>query len=188
MARRPRSEIAPGLYHVTARGNRRQEIYLAESDIERFLAGLQLVVERFRWTCYAFCLLPNHYHLLVETSDPNLGAGMRDLNGPYAQWFNRRYSLGGHLFQDRFHSALVESDGHLLELTRYIALNPVRAGLCRHPGDWPWGSYRATVGRAPRPAFLSIERLLGLFSVNLRSARQKYAEFVRSAPVRGAAA
>ena len=182
MPGRPRSETAPGLYHVTARGNRRQQIFLAESDAARFLAGLEEIVQRFRWTCYAFCLLPNHYHLLLETADPNLGRGMRDLNGPYAQWFNRRYGLGGHLFQDRFHSACVESDGHLLELTRYIALNPVRAGLSRHPSDWPWGSYRATIGHAPKPAFLSVERLLGIFSPNVRAARAQYAEFVRAAP------
>jgi putative transposase len=188
MPRRPRSEHGPGLYHVTARGNRRQQIYLAESDVARFLAGLDEVVKRYRWTCYAFCLLPNHYHLLLETTQPNLGDGMRDLNGPYAQWFNRRYGLGGHLFQDRFHSAAVENDSHLLELTRYIALNPVRAGLCGHPADWPWGSYRATVGRAPKPAFLAIESVLGLFSANPRSSRQQYASFVRAAPVRAVAA
>jgi putative transposase len=187
MPRRPRSEMEAGFYHVNARGNRRQPIYLAESDFEGFLACLERIVKRFKWACYAYCLLPNHYHLLVETRAPNLGAGMHGVNGPYAQSFNRRYGLGGRLFQDRFHSTVVETESHLVELTRYIALNPVRAGLCRHPAEWAWSSYRATVGRAPRPAFLDTERLLGLFSTNPRSAREQYSAFVRAAPVRAVA-
>lgn len=171
---------------MNARGNRRQPIILASSDVSQFFANLETVVRKLEWRCYAFGVMPNHYHLLLETTSPNLGDGMRRLNGDYARWFNRRYGFGGHLFQDRYHSAAVESERHLLELSRYIVLNPVRAGLCRRVEDWPWTSYRPAVGLAREPAFLSSERILGHFGRVRRSARKRYAAFVLDAPVRGA--
>jgi putative transposase len=182
MPRRPRLEVTPGIFHVNARGNRRQPIVLGEADAAHFLDSVGMVVDRFRWRCHAFCVVPNHYHLLLETTSPNLGDGMRQLNGDYARWFNRRYEFGGHLFQGRFHSATVESDSHLVELSRYIVLNPVRAGLCRRAEDWPWSSYRATVGLAPIPPFLTVDRVLRYFGRSRRLARRRYAAFVADAP------
>jgi hypothetical protein len=121
--------------------------------------------------------MTNHFHLVVAMKRPTLSAGMHWLNGCYAQWLNRRHGFKGHLFEDRFHSEPVESDAHLLELSRYVPLNPVRAGLCAHPADWPWSSYRATIGRE-RPRFLSAEPMLALFGRRETSARAAYEAFV----------
>jgi len=129
MARPLRIEYEGGLYHVTARGNAGADIYLEDSDRERFLEILGNSVERFRWICHAYCLMDSHYHLLVETPEPNLSRGMQYLNGVYTQWFNRQRRRYGHLFQGRFKSVVVEKESYLLELARYIVLNPVRAGL-----------------------------------------------------------
>jgi putative transposase len=177
-------QVAGGVFHVTARGNRRQPIFNDDRDRERFLSLLTEVVSRSGWRCHAFCLMPNHYHLLIETPEPNLSTGMYRLNGSYAQWFNRRHGVDGHLFQRRFHSALVGSIWHLVELSRYIVLNPVRAGLCSHPGEWRWSSYRATIGIGRRPALLTVHWLLRQFGRTPEQARVSYREFVESAPAR----
>lgn len=184
MPRRPRLEVEPGLYHIGARGNRRQPIVLANSDVVQLLVLLAHNVEHLRWRCHTFCVLPNHYHFLIGTTAPNLGDGMRDLNGTYARLFNRRYEFGGHLFQGRFNSVRIESESHLLELARYIVLNPVRAGLCRRPEDWPWSSYRATVGLARVPNWLSIDPLLDHFGRSRPRARRAFAAFVADTPTR----
>jgi len=110
-------------------------------------------VERYHWICHAYCLMPNHYHLLVETPLANLSQGMRQLNGAYTQAFNRRHNRTGHLLQGRYKAILVEKESHLLELARYIVLNPVRAKLVRHPRAWRWSSYRATAGDEEPPSF-----------------------------------
>lgn len=139
---------------------------------------------RHRWRCHAYCLLGNHYHLLVETLEASLSEGMRRLNGVYAQWFNRKHEVGGHLFQGRFHSVLVESPWHLLELSRYIVLNPVGAGLCGHPREWRWSSYRGTEGsEAPLP-LLTVDWLLGQFGRRSEQAREAFRAFVEDAPDR----
>jgi hypothetical protein len=122
--------------------------------------------------------MPNHFHLLLETARAELSNGMRYLNGVYAQSFNRRYQLDGHLFQGRFHARLVESDWHLLEVGRYVVLNPVRAGLCSGPGEWAWSSYNALVGTAAMPTFLARDWFLGHFGSDPVRARQRYARFV----------
>lgn len=184
MPRPLRVQPAGAIFHITARGNRRQPIYLDELDYRRFLILLGEVAKRFGFRIHAYCLLPNHFHLLVELQGENLSAGMQYLNGQYAQYFNRRHGYDGHLFQGRFHSVFVQSEAHLLELYRYIVLNPVRAGLCRHPAQWPWSSFRAALGLSPRPLFLSLELFQGLFgSVGGRAARA-YAAFVSEAPRR----
>ena len=188
MARAPRLEVAPGIFHANARGNRGQPIVLARGDVAHLLGLLAAAVNRFQWRCYAYCVMPNHYHFLVETLRPTLGDGMRHLNGSYARWFNRRYGFNGHLFGGRFHSASVESEPHLLELSRYIVLNPVRAGICRRPEDWPWSSYRAIVGLEPVPSFLSPDRLLQHFGRDRSRARKRYAEFVMDEARRATAA
>jgi REP-associated tyrosine transposase len=128
--------------------------------------------------------MDNHVHLLIETPDENLSAGMQWLLGRFAQDFNWRHGFDGHLFQGRFRSKLVESNWHLIELGRYIVLNPVRAKMRRHAGDWPWSSYRAAVGRAPRPAFLQLEWLLSQFGSTAEAARAAYQRFVSEGAAR----
>jgi REP element-mobilizing transposase RayT len=177
MPRLARPQIPGGLYHVTTRGNRRQPIVLEDRDCELFLFLLDKVVEQLGWRVHAYCVMTNHYHLLVETPDADISVGMQLLNGQYAQAFNRRHGYEGHLFERRFAAQVVESDYHLLELCRYIVLNPVRAGLCRHPAEWPWSSYRAMVGRTRRPRFLSLE-LLGMFGSDRTKARAAFEQFV----------
>ena len=133
MARPLRIEYPGAVYHVTSRGNARKKIFLDDIDRDEFLATLGWVVERFGWGCHAYCLMDNHFHLLIETPKPNLSLGMRQLNGVYTQRFNRRHKRVGHLFQGRFKAILVERDSYLLELARYIVLNPVRIPI----GDRP---------------------------------------------------
>jgi putative transposase len=170
--------VASGVYHVTGRGNRRQNIFVDDRDRLFFLGVLEAVVTRLAWQCHAYCLLENHYHLVIETPAPDLSVGMQRLNSEHAQWFNRRHSVGGHLFQGRFHAVLVESHGHLLHLVRYLALNPVRAGLCRDPADWRWGSFRYLTAERPTPPYLAVERVIGLFGQDVARARQRISEFV----------
>ena len=184
MARLPRTLAADGTYHVTARGNRRQAVFVDDHDRRLFLRILGDAVERHRWRCHAYCLLSNHFHLLVHTpvAAEDLPDGMHRLNGRYAQWFNDRHELDGHLFQGRFHSTLIESEGHLLETLRYIYRNPVTAGLCVVPEDWAWSSYPATTGLASAPTFLSTGMVLALFGADRRRARLHLAAFVADAP------
>jgi putative transposase len=179
MARPLRIEYEGGLYHITARGNAGTEIYLEDGDREHFLEILGSSVKRFHWICHAYCLLGNHYHLLLETPEPNLSRGMQYLNGVYTQWFNRRHARYGHLFQGRFKSIVVEKDSYLLELARYIVLNPVRAGLARSARDWRWSSYRATSGQADTPEFLTTDWLLAQFGNTREAAIRAYRAFVK---------
>jgi putative transposase len=180
MPRPHRRQIPGGIYHVTSRGNRRQRIFRDDQDRRAFLGIAGTVVGRRRWSCFAYCLMPNHYHLLVETPDPDISTGMQDLNSRYTAGFNWRYGLTGHLFQGRFHSVVVESEAHFLELTRYLMRNPVRAGLCASPQEWRWSSYRATLGIDPSPAFLAAEPLLGRFGG--AAGRARFATFVEDVP------
>lgn len=145
---------------------------------------LETAVKRFRWTCHAYCLMDNHVHLLLETADENLSAGMQWLLGRYAQDFNWRHGFDGHLFQGRFKSQPVVSNWHLLELSRYIVLNPVRAGMRAVAGDWPWSSYRAAVGSTAAPRFLTLDWLLAQFGQDDAGARANYASFVAAGPIR----
>jgi putative transposase len=175
--RLPRQQAA-GVYHVTSRGNRGRTIFDADVGHVRFLALLETVSAKADWTVHAYCLMPNHYHLVVEVAGPTLSGGLQWLNGVYAQTFNRCHRLIGHLFQGRFHSVPVETDTHLLELARYLPLNPVRARLCDEPADWPWSSYRGTLGISRPLPFLAVERVLGLFALERRRARRAFATFV----------
>jgi putative transposase len=123
--------------------------------------------------------MPNHYHLVIEILKPNLSLGMHRVNSGYAHWFNAHYDLTGHLFQGRFHSVVVESDWHLLELSRYLALNPVRAGLCDSPGGWPWSSYSAIASESPAPSFVAMDRVLHYFGRHPEKTREAFRAFVR---------
>jgi putative transposase len=166
------------LYHVTSRGNSRQRIFRRESDYQCFLSILYATTERFSWLVHAYCLMPNHYHLLCQTAQANLSAGMRYLNGVYAQRFNRRHDHAGHVLQGRFKAILVDRENYLLRLARYIVLNPVRAGLVTLPGEWRWSSYRATSGKGSRPRCLHSDWLLQQFGSNLKAAEKAYDVFV----------
>jgi REP-associated tyrosine transposase len=156
VARIPRSALPDGIAHVYARGNRRQPIYVRAADGFRFLGALDDVVQRFDLACWAYCLMPNHYHFVLDGTQPDLSNAMHRLNGSYAQWFNRQYGYWGHVFGDRFCSKEILDEGYALEVIRYVLLNPVRAGLCAHPREWTWSSYSATAGLVPRPRFLSL--------------------------------
>jgi len=179
MARPLRIEYAGALYHVTSRGNAGARIFGDDADRAHFLNTLAIVVERFGWCCHGYCLMGNHYHLLIETAQPNLSRGMKHLNGVYTQWLNRRHRRSGHVLQGRFKSVLVEKEGYLLELARYIVLNPVRAKMVRSARDWPWSSYRATAALAPRPGFLTTDWLLSQFDGDPEAAIRAYRQFVR---------
>jgi putative transposase len=187
MPRPHRAQIADGIYHLTARGNRRQPIFLDDQDRRTFLEIAGIVVRRRGWRCHAYCLMPNHYHLVVETPAPDLSRGMQHLNSRYAESFNWRHEVDGHLFQGRFHSVVIESDWHLLELARYLVLNPVRAGLCETPGQWAWSSYGPALGISEQPAFLTLDWLLGRFGSEPDRARSAFARFVEDAAPRVAA-
>jgi len=143
MARSLRIEFPGALYHVTSRGNDRVDIYLDNSDRQTFLDVLEDVCSRMQWVCYAYCLMTNHYHLVVETECERLSRGMHRLNGIYAQRFNRRHLRKGHLFEERFSSWVVRDELHLQATWRYVLANPVRAGLCRYVEDWPWSGFEA---------------------------------------------
>lgn len=178
MARPLRIEYPGALYHVTSRGNECREIFFGEKDRAAFLTTLGGVTRRFNWICHAYCLMGNHYHLLVETPDGNLSKGMRHLNGVYTQQVNRAHQRVGHLLQGRFKGILVERDAYLLELARYIVLNPVRAGLVVSPQEWRWSSYRATAGLDEKPVWLSVDWLLSALADTPKAARQYYMRFV----------
>jgi putative transposase len=151
MARALRMEFPGALHYVTAQGNARGAICLDDGDRRHFLALLTEVVRTHGWTCHAWCLLDDHYHLMIETAEPNLGRGMRQLNGVYTQRFNRGHERTGHVFQGRYKAVLVERGPYWLELARHVVLNPVRAGLVAVAGEWQWSSYRATADIEPRP-------------------------------------
>ncbi len=179
MARPLRIEYEGALYHVTSRGNDRNAIFFTDTDCEAFLRLLGEVVERYSWICHAYCLMGNHYHLVVETPNANLSRGMRHINGVYTQRINRLNKRSGHLLQGRFKAVLVEKDSYLLELTRYVVLNPVRAKIVRSARDWRWSSYQATIGQAEVPEFLTVRWILSQFDANPARAQNAYRRFVR---------
>ena len=178
MSRPLRIEFPGALYHVTARGNARQDIFLDDEDRHSFLAVLERVVSRYHPLLHAYCMMGNHFHLVLETPEGNLSPIMRQLNGIYTQAFNRRHGRVGHVLQGRFKAILVERDSHLLELCRYVVLNPVRARMTRKAAKYPWSSYRATAGLDAIPSFLCTDWLLSQFGKQRSSAQRKYQAFV----------
>ncbi len=178
MARPLRIEYPGALYHVTSRGDRREPIFEDDDDRIMFLELLCHVSERYNWVLYAYCLMTNHYHLLIETPDANLSKGMRQLNGVYTQRYNRIHHKFGHVFQGRFKAIHVQKDSYLLELSRYIVLNPVRAGMVYKAEEWLWSSYRATCGLDGGIECLSTDWLLSQFSADRTAAQESYQYFV----------
>jgi REP element-mobilizing transposase RayT len=179
MTRPLRLEFPGAVYHLTSRGNARQRIFFSDADRELILKTLSQVISRYGWICHAYCLMENHYHLLIETPKPNLSIGMRQLNGIYTQAFNRRHKRVGHLFQGRYKAILVEKESHLLELCRYVVLNPLRIKGKAKIDHWKWSSYRATAGMVPVPEFLTVGWILSQFGMSRSAALAGYRAFVR---------
>ena len=180
MSRPLRLELSGALYHVMARGNAKQAIYLDDQDRCFFLESLWNISERLDWQVWAYCLMNNHYHLLLQTAQPTLARGMRDLNGVHSRTFNQRHDRVGHLFQGRYKSVIVDKSSYLMEVTRYIVLNPVRSGLCAAPEEWRWSSYRAAAGLAHAPARLAARAALAPFGADSEQTRGAFVEFVRA--------
>lgn len=178
MTRPLRVEFPGAIYHVTSRGNAGQKTFVDDCDREALLQIAHRAAERFNWVCHAYCLMSNHYHLVIETIDPTLSRGMRHVNGVYTQSFNRRHGRQGHLFQGRFKGILVERDSYLLELCRYVVLNPVRAGVAHRASDWTWSSYQATAGISQSADLLTIDWILSQFGMTRRQSMQAYRRFV----------
>ena len=177
MARPLRIEYPGAFYHVINRGNAGESIVASERDSVRFLEYLGKTVERFSIVIHTYCLMSNHYHLLVETPYPNLSLAIQWLSVSYATYFNRKHRRSGHLFQGRFKSILVDADEYLTSLSRYIHLNPVRAKVATKPEAYRWSSYPAFIGKTEAPVWLETERLLSNFGTKKRVASQNYKAF-----------
>lgn len=172
MPRPRRLDYSGAIWHLISRGNDRRDIYRDDDDRHTFMTLLADVVIEHRWRLHAYVLMPNHFHLLAETPDPTLSAGMKSLNERYAEWFNWRHGRVGHLMQGRFKSFPPKGPAHLLELFRYIVLNPVRCGLADDPGNWKWSSYRATARIVEAPPWLDTEWTLQHFAGTAASYQQ----------------
>lgn len=180
MPRKARISYAKAFYHIISRGNNGQVIFHDDEHREIFLETLQNIILEYDWSCYAYCLMENHYHLLIYTPENNISEGMHRLNLIYTQRYkNINFHHTGHLFQDRFKGIIIIKDSHLLELCRYIALNPVRANMVESPEKYRWSSYRATAKLEVAPAFLDIKWILECFNEkSIQKAAKKYAHFV----------
>lgn len=180
MARPLRIEYDGAVYHLTSRGNARKAIYGDDADRQLFLETLRNVTKRYNWLCHAYCLMNNHYHLVIETPDGNLSRGMRQLNGVYTQAYNARHHRVGHIFQGRYKAILIQKDSHLLEVSRYVVLNPVRAKAVQRPEQWQWSSYRGTAGKEAPPPGLTTDWILGQLGPRRKQAEERYKEFVHA--------
>lgn len=178
MNRPLRLEFPGALYHVTSRGDRKAAIYLDQSDRLVWLSILEQVCARYNFIIHGFCQMTNHYHLVLETVEGNLTQGMQQLNGMYSQYFNRRHNLVGHVFQGRYKGILVQRETYLLELTRYVVLNPVRANLVALPEEWQWSSYIHFIGDLTIPPWLDTSSTLMKFGAEPESAKAAYRAFV----------
>ncbi|MEK6582814.1 MAG: transposase [Nitrospirota bacterium] len=178
MARPLRIEYDGAVYHVTSRGNERKSIFKDDEDRMFFLDILKKVNDKYNLLCHAYCLMNNHYHLVIETPDGNLSKGMKQINGVYTQTYNKRHNRVGHIFQGRYKAILIQKESHLLEVSRYVVLNPVRATAVKHPEEWKWSSYRGTAGNDNPHPCLTTDWLLGQFGSKKRQSEKKYSEFV----------
>lgn len=180
MSRPLRIEFPGALYHVMSRGNERRRIVRDEADFRRRIDWLRRTVETCGWRVHAFVVMPNHEHLLLQTPRPNLSVGMQFLNGNYTGYFNRRHQRVGHLFQGRFKAQLVEQEGYLLEVSRYVHLNPVRAKLVELPQQWPFSSFAGYYQASRALAWVDYRAVLGEFARQEAAARRAYRRFVRA--------
>ena len=178
MARPLRLTFPGAVYHVMSRGHERAVVFRDDKDRERLLRVIGAVAGELGWVVHGYCLMDNHFHILIETPRGNLPTGMRSINSRYAQGFNRSHRRRGHLFEGRYKAVLVQKDTHLLELLRYVVLNPVRAKMTRTPEAWPWSSYRATAGLTTGPAWLTVDWTLGVFARTKAAARLRFRRFV----------
>lgn len=178
MARALRIELAGGVFHIYSRGDRREVIFNDDDDRRYWLGLLGKVCRQHHWICYTYCLMDNHYHLLIETTQTTLSSGMHQLNGVYTRAFNFRHGFVGHLFQGRFNSILVEKESYLLELARYVLLNPVRAGKVKLPWKWKWSSGRFLVGISTTPSWTDSKWLLDHFHKNTAQAQEFITAFL----------
>ncbi len=179
MSRQMRIEFPGALYHVTARGNCKSDIFIDDIDRFRFLDALSSTVKQYNLLCHAYCVMTNHYHLIIETPDANLSASMHRLNTIYAHYFNWKHDRIGHLFQGRFNAIVVQKESHLLELCRYIVLNPVRARIVSDPSQYDWSSFRETISSSDRSgSFLTKDWILSQFDPDMHLAKKKYINFV----------
>jgi len=180
MGRALRIQYPGALYHVTSRGNERKAIFSSKRDREQFLSYLESAYERYGAVIHVFCLMSNHYHLLLETPRSNLSQIMHHINGAYTNYFNTKRKRSGHLFQGRYKAILVEKDAYCQELSRYIHLNPVRARVVENPLEYPWSSYPYYIGVKERPGWLKTDDILGYFAKDKSDARRYYKEFVKN--------
>ena len=176
--RPPRVQVAGGLYHVTAHSNVGRLAFRDDRERKRFLVLLEATILRYGWSCRGYCLLSTHYHLFMTTPQPDIAAGMQYLNGRYGQWANWNRTERGHVFEARYGAVLVESQGHATEVHRYIALNPVRAGLVARPEKWKWSSYSAVLGLVDPLPFLDVDAALADFGSTPTEASRRLRSFV----------
>ena len=180
MARSLRIQYPGAFYHITSRGNDRQDIFKSERDREKFLSYLESSVERYGARIHVYCLMANHYHLMLETPEGNLSQIMQHINGAYTTYFNTKRKRSGHLFQGRYKAIVVDADEYATQLSRYIHLNPVRAGIVAVPEKYRWSSYQFYTSRKRVPGWLVADFILGFFGHKRSSAKEKYREFVVS--------
>jgi putative transposase len=183
MARKRRIRDAGLLRHVMSRGNGRMQIFLDQGDYRKFLFVLSDVFESYQVECWAYCLMPNHYHLVLRNQQRNLAEAMRDLNSEYAFWWNLTHQKVGHVFQGRYRDQIVQRESYLMNLVRYVAMNPVRARLVDEPEAWRWSSHGCTAGLQSNPGFVQVDEVLRQFGDDHREVlRQRYVRHVRSVP------
>lgn len=184
MGRSLRGSYAGAYLHVHTRGNNKRNVYADTLDRSVFLQILERSQVKYEWVVYSWCLMSNHYHLVLHVPQDGLSAGLRELNGGYARWSNLVHGRCDHVFGRRFSSHEITTDAHFVEACRYVVLNPVRAGLCDHPGDWRWSSYRACVGLEAPQTFLARDALFRLFGDVFggqnQTPRDRYRTFVEA--------
>ncbi|MCC7198698.1 MAG: transposase [Gammaproteobacteria bacterium] len=178
MPRKPRCDFPGAVHHVVSRGVRRREIYRSVADRLHWLNTLGEACDLHELTCYAYCMMDNHYHLLVASHAGKLSRGIQLLNSHYAQHFNAAHEYVGHVFQRRFHSEVVDRDAYLLEAIRYVLLNPVRAQMVEHPGQWRWSSFAETIGEVPSPPWLATDKVHGFLGLTEESAEKDLTRFL----------